>query len=120
MTDKTEFLKKLDDYLTDHGLSASEYLDTKAKLDQYGLPALAATKSILNDIYSYRPPTGDGILRKVKNKIINLIRNVSISTIELSTIKQNKFNELTYQFIDMLVAENKELRERITKLESRK
>lgn len=116
-----QILSKLDQFLKEKGLSeGGEPMDEKTKLTQFGLPALNATKGILQDIHSYRPPTGGSFTRVLKNKIINLIKNVSISTVELAVIKQNKFNELTSQFIVYLMSENERLSKEVAELKSRK
>lgn len=121
MIEKKEILEKLNIYLEEKGISkTNDDISNEEKLRRYGIKSLESTKGILQDLQSYSPPSGDSLTRKIKNKIIGLIRNVSISTIELLVIRQNKFNELTYQFIDMLQKENSELRSRIEKLEKEK
>jgi hypothetical protein len=121
MLNKDQLLTALHSYLDEKGLSeTTAQLDNSTKLREYGLPALAATKAILQDIHTYRPPTGGGIARTIKNKIIAVVKNVTISTMELAMIKQNKFNELTYQFIELLLEENKELKAKISELERNK
>lgn len=115
-----QVLAKLDQFLSEKGLAeTTTQMDEKTKLTQFGLPALNATKAILQDIHSYRPPSGSSPLRVVKNKIINLIKNVAISTVELAMIKQNKFNELTSQFVVYLMAENERLSKEVSELKSR-
>lgn len=119
--DGKQFRTELDNFMQDQGIGTAEtQLSNTEKLNKFGLTTLSATKNILGDIYAYTPPQGAGILRKVKNKIINVVRNVTISTIESAIIKQNKYNEVNFQLVEHLMQENLELRKELEQLKQAK
>lgn len=115
MLQQDELVEKLDKYLDDSGVFTPDQAG-ESDLYEQALPAMEATKSILQDVYAYQPPTG-GWWRQIKNKIIGLIRNITISTVELVVIKQNKYNEINYRLISKLIEDNQKLRQEIDKLQ---
>lgn len=109
---KEELLKNLDEVLEEEGLSNPD-LTNEEKLNDFILPSLEQSKATLANLYKFEPKNGKGILRKIKYKILSKIKNVTINVVERESMRQQRFNELTYQAIKILVEENEMLKEKI-------
>ncbi len=108
-----EVLKKVDDLLEKEGLN-KEDLSNDEKLSKYILPSLEQSKSTLSNLYKFQP-NSNGTLGKIKEKILSKLKNIVINVVERESMRQQKFNELTYQAIVALVEENKKLKEKLDK-----
>lgn len=106
-----DLLIKAKEVLKNEGtdLDAQELSNTDL-LNEFILPGLKNSKDTLSTIYAFQSRAREGILGQFKTKIQNKIINTVVNVIEKPSMKQQKFNELTYQAIEKLVAENAELR----------
>lgn len=113
MLSSEEILEKTKKVLEDEGYEFGEEKTNLEVLSEFILPGLKNSKDTLGSIYSLQTRPRGGILGKIKNKIQMKIVNTCINVIEKQSMKQQKFNELTYRAIERLIEENKELREKL-------
>lgn len=112
--DSEELLKKADEYLKKEGVETKKSeISNEEALNEFILPGLQASKDILSTIYSFHTREKSGIGGKIKNFIQNKIIFTVINVIEKQSMRQQKFNELTYKAIGKLVEENKELKDKL-------
>jgi hypothetical protein len=105
-----ELLKKVDEFLESEGTVSDSNMTTAELLEEYILPAMKQSKSTLGSIYDYQPRNKSGFIGNLRNKAINKIKNVVVSTMEKPMIKQQKYNELLFKAVEALIEENKKLR----------
>lgn len=108
-------LKKVESVLEEEGIN-TENKSNSENLNEFILPGLKNSKDVLGSIYSFQMRQRQGFLGKLKSAFQNKIINTCINVIEKQSMKQQKFNELTYKAIEALIAENEELK---NKLESK-
>lgn len=65
------------------------------------LPGLENSKNILDSIY-FKPPQRVGFFGKIKTLIQNKIINTTINVIEKPSMRQQKFNNLTYNALQAI------------------
>lgn len=108
-----ELLDKVNSLLKEEGIDNSvNDIDNSTLLKEYLLPGLKSSKDVLGSLYSFKSRERGGFIGKVKTKVQGLIINTVINVIEKQSMKQQKFNELTYKAIEALIKENEELRKR--------
>lgn len=83
---------------------------------EFLLPGLNNSKNILEPLYSFKVNSKSGIIGKLKMAVQSKIVNTCINVLERQSIKQQKFNELTFRSIEKLIEENRELRKKIDEL----
>ncbi len=115
--EKKELLENVNEILADEGYESSES-ESENKLEELILPALATSRDIQSYLYAYEPPSGKGFVRKIKNTLLSKLRNIIVNVLERLTMRQQKFNELTYQALIELTEENKNLKDQLSKLGS--
>ena len=108
-----EILEKVDEILKEEGSFNSETKSNSEILEEFILPSLEGSKDVLSSIYSFQVRERKGFIGKLKSMFQNKIVNTSINVIEKQSMKQQKFNELTFKAIGYLIEENKRLREEI-------
>ena len=100
--------------------STNQFLDSLGLLEEGDsdqdkltklLEVLAKSRNTQSAFYGWEPPHGGGFLRKIKNKIQLVIKNIILNTLEKYVMRQQKYNEVVYQTMMELVEENKRLRE---------
>lgn len=91
----SELLANVQSVLQSEGSVAES--SNKDKLRELILPALESTRNTHSALYGYEPPHASGFVRKLKNFVLSKFRNVTINVLEQQVMKQQKFNELTYQ-----------------------
>jgi hypothetical protein len=82
-------------------------------IKEYLISGMNNTKDILSPLYAYQTRQRLGFFGKLKSLIQNKIVFTAINVFERPGIKQQKFNELTYQTIVKLTEEIEELRAKI-------
>lgn len=112
-----EVLQNVDDLLSDEGLTPDQ-ADSGHKLEEHILPVLEKSRDIQSYLYSYEPPHARGFVRKLKNTFLTKMRNIIVNVMERATMRQQKYNELTYQAILELAQENRELKSEISQLKN--
>ena len=113
-----EILDNVDELLADEGMAVDSG-DKGSRLETHILPVLEKSRDIQSYLYSYEPPHAKGSVRNLKNTFLSKMRNIIINVMERVTMRQQKFNELTYQALVELQKENQELREQVSKLADR-
>jgi len=88
-------------------------IDNKTLLEEYLLPGLKGSKDILGSLYAFKSRARGGFVGKVKTTLQKIIINTVINVIEKQSMKQQKFNELTYKAIEGLIKENTDLRSKL-------
>lgn len=107
-----EILKKTRELLLEEGID----LDRKDKsasemLEEFILPGLKGSKDTLESIYYMQVKERGGFFGKLKSMIQRKLVNTTINVIEKQSMRQQKFNELTFKAIELLIAENKNLKQ---------
>src|SRR5688500_2884171 len=104
----TEILNNVNEVLANEGADTSnQYTDSLDILEKLILPGLKNSKNTMSSLYKYTPPQKGGILGKFKGMVLIRLRNIILNVVEGESMKQHKFNELTYKAIEELVAEVK-------------
>jgi hypothetical protein len=111
MDEKAEkLLDKVNDVLSAEGVPLKkEKEDQLALIEKYALPALQNLKEIQSGLYNEFFIGTKGFFGKLKAMMIRKIANVSRNTVELSLMRQQKFNDNVALILEYLVAENKRL-----------
>jgi hypothetical protein len=92
------------------GNNISKDLSPLEKISKYLIPAMENSKDTLEVLYDYKPREKSGFVGKLKNKILNKIKNVTLSTIEKQAIRQQKYNDLVFQAIENLKKEIEDIK----------
>lgn len=114
MIDSKIVLNKAQDILDQEGLSTAQ-IKPEDELAEFILPGLKSSKDTLEAIY-FKSRQRSGLLGRLKTKLQNKIIFTVINVIEKQSMKQQKFNTLTYKAIEKLVNENKALKEEVERL----
>lgn len=113
--EKDKLLKKVNNILEEEGSSNTEtYVNS---LDEFLLPGLSKTKDTMSHLYSFQPYPKGGLIGKLKNFILNKIKNIVVNILEKQSMRQQKFNDLTVKAIEELIKENKELKAKLSNFE---
>jgi hypothetical protein len=112
--EKENLLKKVNEILENEG----ELIENNSKnsldaIEENIIPAMANAKNTLASLYKYAPKDKKGLIGKLKNGILGRLKNITLNVVERQSMQQQKFNELTYNAIELLLKENKELREKL-------
>jgi hypothetical protein len=87
--------------------------DPEYLLSEFVLPGLSNSKDILSALYSFQTRERSGFLGKMKSLVQRKLVNIMIGTMEKQSMKQQKFNDLTVKAIEILIEENRSLKERL-------
>lgn len=104
-----ELIERAEKVLESEGTVLEKKSDAET-LSEYILPAMSASKDILSTIYAFASRKREGFLGKIKTKVQQKIVLTVVNVIEKQSMRQQKFNELTYKAIEKLTAENQSLR----------
>lgn len=115
-----EILKKVEEVLKEEGLEFDSKMGNDKILNEFIIPGLQNSKNTLQSLYGFQGRARGGFFGKLKSLFQNKIINTCVNVIEKQSIRQQKFNELTYKAIETLVEENRILREEIEKLNNNK
>lgn len=113
--DSKQLLKNVEAILIEEGVDLTKKSDSET-LEEYILPAMESSKDILSTIYTFQSRGREGFAGKVKTFIQRKIIFTVINVIEKQSMRQQKFNELTYRAVEKLVAENESLKKEIESL----
>jgi len=106
-----EILKKTKELLMEEGIDLDRTDKTPSEmLEEFILPGLKGSKDTLESIYSMQAKDRGGVLGSIKSKVQRKLINTIINVIEKQAMRQQKFNELSYKAIELLIEENKALR----------
>lgn len=110
-----EIIEKVKEMLAEQGIVGSEKPDPEQLVFDYLLPALDELKEIQSALYEPFAASESGMVRKVKNGLIRKMANVTRNTVELSLMRQQKFNDNVSLIIRYLLEENRKLKEQLGK-----
>jgi hypothetical protein len=96
-----ELRSRAEQVLADQAYSSLTPANTD-KLSAYILPAMQHSKNIQSGLYSWEPPVGGGRWRQIKNWILLKCKSVVVNILERSFVRQQKYNELNYQALEIL------------------
>lgn len=114
----SELLQKIRVDMKETDLVANEaQLDPEELVSKYAIPALNNLKEIQSGLYQDYFLAEQGLVSKLKNKVIRKIANVTRNTVELPLMRQQKFNDNTTAVLEYLFTENAKLKSRIAELE---
>lgn len=105
-----ELLKNTQEFLENQGFSQDQ--DVEDKLEKL-IEMLSKSRNTQGAFYGWEPPHGGGVARKLKNTIQTKLKNIILNTLEKYVMRQQKFNELTYQTILELKQENEQIKEQL-------
>ena len=113
-------LEKAREILKNEGWQQNSKPEMEKIIKEYLLPALDELKEIQSPLYEQFYQGGSGTVRKVKNQLINKIANITRNTVELSLMKQQKFNDNLTLIVTYLLEQNLKLKEEINSLKKDK
>jgi len=113
--DSKQLLQNAEEILKNEGVDLSQKTDSET-LKEYILPAMESSKDILSSVYAFSSRSREGFLGKIKTKIQQKIIFTVINVIEKQSMRQQKFNELTFRAVEKLIAENEALKKEIEEL----
>ncbi len=117
----TELLEKIREHIDATEITTdSAHLDAEELVTKYAIPALNNLKEIQSGLYQDFFLNDNGFTSKLKNKVVRKIANVSRNTVELSLMRQQKFNDNVTAVLEYLFAENAKLKKTIAELEKSK
>ncbi|MCA9386823.1 hypothetical protein KC669_02190 [Candidatus Dojkabacteria bacterium] len=105
MINKEEILKRIGELIEEENLNTKTELSTEELFMQFILPSLEQSKQTLSSLYKFEVKNYGGITGKIKSKILSKIKNIVINVVERESMRQQKFNELVYQTLLLLVDE---------------
>ncbi|GAB4284436.1 MAG: hypothetical protein Kow0081_1610 [Candidatus Dojkabacteria bacterium] len=113
---KSNILESAKKYLKEHDPFFKEEEKTQRELmEEFILPGLYNSKNTLGSLYKFVPKQKSGIFGKLKNKFLHKMKNIVINVVERESMRQQKFNELTYQSIMNLQKQIDEIEKMISK-----
>jgi hypothetical protein len=115
MITEKELLEKVNNVLKEEGVDQNQDLQSSEIIEEFILPGLKASKDTLQAIY-FQNHNRPGFLGKIKDFVQRKLINTTINVIEKQSMRQQKFNELTYRAIEKLAEENRGLREELDSL----
>lgn len=114
----SELLKKIRENIEISEVSASGVpVNPEELISKYAIPALNNLKEIQSGLYQDYFLAEQGLARKLKNKAIRKLANVTRNTVELPLMRQQKFNDNVTAVLEYLFEENAKLKKRIAELE---
>lgn len=116
--DSKDLLQKAEDYLANEGVDVSGKSNSET-LKEYILPAMESSKDVLSAIYAFQSRGRAGFLGKIKTFVQRKIIFTVINVIEKQSMRQQKFNELTYRAVEKLIAENESLKKELEDLKNK-
>jgi hypothetical protein len=108
-----EILAKATDFLQTQGVDNEGQPSTPEEKMAQIMEALTKARNTQSALYSWEPPSGGGLARKVKNTIQLKLKNIILNALEKYVARQQKFNEIAYQAIVALHEENLHLTEKL-------
>ena len=103
-----QILQNTRDILKTEGVQQS--VNSGDTLASQVLPAMASTRDIQSAFYSFAPPKVKSPISAGKNAVLRRMKNIVINIMERTVMRQQKYNELTYQAILELKAQIDELK----------
>jgi len=114
-----QLLDRVRQVLKKEGLSTQDKVELENEVETYLLPALDKFRDAGRFIYEPFLFEKSGIIGKLKNLTLGKIGNVARNVVEKSVMRQQKFNDNSYTLLMHLYNENRELKERVDKLEGK-
>lgn len=115
-----KLLEKVKRLLKSEGVSARDKIEVENEIESYLLPSLDKFREVQRFIYEPFLYEKAGFIGKLKNKILNKIGNVSRNVVEKSVMRQQKYNDNVYILLMHLYNKNRDLEEKLAKLENPK
>lgn len=112
-----ELLKKVRALLKSEGVTSSEKLQVENEIESYLLPVLDKFREVQHLIYEPFLYEESGVIKKLKNKILEKVGNVTRNVVEKSFMRQQKYNDSVHTLLIHLYTKNRELEDRLQKLE---
>ena len=112
-------LERVRQLLKKEGIMTRDKIEIENEVESYLLPALDKFREVQRFIYEPFLYEKSGFIGKLKNKILGKIGNVSRNVVEKGFMRQQKYNDNVYVLLMYLYKQNKELAERLNKLEKK-
>ncbi len=108
-----DILEKVNKLLESEGKDSKELnISNTELLNDFLLPALKSSKDVLGSIYAFDSRERSGLLGNIKSKVQRKIINTVINVVEKQSMRQQKFNDLMYKSIEILIEENSSLKKK--------
>lgn len=108
---------KVQELIKKEGGAETPRLSKDEEIEKYLLPALDRFRGTLKFVYEPFTYKSSNPIVQLKNTALNKIGNVARNVTEKSFMRQQKYNDSVYTMLLNLYKENKELKEKIEKLE---
>lgn len=120
VTEGEKLLAKVKNLLANEGISSRDKIEIENEIESYLLPSLDKFREVQRFIYEPFLYEKSGFVGKLKNKVLGKIGNVSRNVVEKSVMRQQKYNDNVYILLMHLYNKNRDLEEKLAKLERSK
>ena len=117
--DPLKVLEEVRKLVKEEGFGEAGKADEEQLVIDYLLPALEELKEIQSFLYEPFYATDASLVRKLKNSVVRKLANVTRNTVELSFMRQQKFNDNVSLILSYLLKENKRLKAEVAKLQGK-
>lgn len=113
-----ELLEKVRKLLKSEGVNSRNKVEVENEIEEYLLPAMDKFRDVQRFVYEPFLNTKSGLLGKIKTVMLSKMGNVARNVVERSFARQQKYNDNVYTMLMHLYTENRELKKRVSDLES--
>jgi hypothetical protein len=113
-----ELLEKVRNLLKSEGVNSRNKLEVENEVEEYLLPAMDKFRDVQRFVYEPFLHSKAGFKGKIKTLVLSKMGNVARNVVERSFARQQKYNDNVYTMLMHLYTENRELKKRVSDLES--
>lgn len=113
-----ELLEKVRKLLKSEGVNSRNKVEVENEIEEYLLPAMDKFRDVQRFVYEPFLNTKSGLLGKIKTVMLSKMGNVARNVVERGFARQQKYNDNVYTMLMHLYTENRELKKRVSDLES--
>lgn len=113
-----ELLEKVRNLLKSEGVNSRNKLEVENEVEEYLLPAMDKFRDVQRFVYEPFLHSKAGFIGKIKTVVLSKMGNVARNVVERSFARQQKYNDNVYTMLMHLYTENRELKKRVSDLES--
>ena len=113
-----ELLEKVRKLLKSEGVNSRNKVEVENEVEEYLLPAMDKFRDVQRFLYEPFLNSKSGFVGKFKIVLLSKMGNVARNVVERSFARQQKYNDNVYTMLMHLYTENRELKKRVSDLES--
>lgn len=113
-----ELLEKVRNLLKSEGVNSRNKVEVENEVEEYLLPAMDKFRDVQRFLYEPFLNSKSGFVGKFKIVLLSKMGNVARNVVERSFARQQKYNDNVYTMLMHLYTENRELKKRVSDLES--